>query len=111
MDLTGASRTKETSEGVTLYPIVSELRFYVTDFYGAEDKVLDRDYAEGWAGHLIIGGEQARLVISDAFTIPAILGTRLSGLGCNLFKASTGHYSVIQNMMSGLQFPEGPDAG
>jgi predicted Abi (CAAX) family protease len=81
MDLTGASRNKETSEGVTLYPIVSELRFYVTDFYGAEDNVLNRDYAEGWAGHLIIGGDQARLVVSDAptdtFMIPLYLAPDL----------------------------------
>jgi len=115
MDLTGASRTKETSKGVTLYPIVSEFGFYVTDFYGAGDKFLDRDCAEGWAGDLIIGGDHARRVISDApidaLMIPAIPGSRLAGLGCNSVKASTGHFTVMQNMMSGLQFPEGPDAG
>lgn len=114
IDFTGASGTKVTKEGVTLYPIDSEFGFIVTDFEGAEDKVLNDDYAEGWAGDLIIGGEQAGLVISDSptdtFKTPAVLGTWLAGLGGNSVKASTEHYSVMQNVLSDQQFPDDPDA-
>ena len=114
LDFSGANGTKETKDGVTLYPIDSEFGFYVTDFEGAEDKVLDGDYAEGWAGDLVIAGEQKGLVISDAptdtFKTPALLGTWLSGLGGNTVKASTEHYSVMQQVLSDQAFPGDPDA-
>ncbi|CUH80799.1 calcium-binding protein [Tropicibacter naphthalenivorans] len=114
IDFTGANGTKVTQEGVTLYPIDSEFGFYVEDFIGAEDKVIDGDYAEGWAGDLLIDGAQAGLVISDAatdtFKTPATLGTWLTGLGSNTVKASTEHYSVMQNILSDQAFPEDPDA-
>ena len=44
--------SKETKEGVTLYAIDSEFGFYTTDFVGAQSKVRDNDYGEGWAGNL-----------------------------------------------------------
>lgn len=49
IEFSGDHGTKETKDGVTLYPIDSEFGFYVTDFLGAEDKVLDGDHAKGWA--------------------------------------------------------------
>jgi hypothetical protein len=114
VDITGASGTKVKKEGVILYPIDSEFGFTVTDFEGAEDKVLDDDYAEGWAGNLLIGGEKAGLVISDSptdtFKTPAVFGTWLAGLGGNSVKASTEHYTVMQNVLSDQQFPDDPDA-
>ena len=86
----------------------------VTDFDGAEPKVLDGVYTEGWAGNLTIGGEQAGIVISDSptdtFKTPAILGTWLAGLGGNSVKASTEHYSVMQNVLSDQKYPGDPDA-
>lgn len=114
IDLSGANGTKETKEGLTLYPIDSEFGFYVSDFLGAEDKVLDGDYAEGWAGDLIIDGQQAGLVVSDSptetFKTPAVFGTWLAGIGGNTVKASTEHYSVMQNVLSDQAFPGDPDA-
>lgn len=114
-DTTGANGTKTTKDGTVLYPIDSEFGFYVTDFVGAEDKVLDGDFAEGWAGDLKgAGGEQIGLVLSDSptdtFKTPAVLGTYLAGIGGNTVKASTEHYSVMQNVLSDAKFPGDPDA-
>ena len=108
IDFSGASGTKN-ADGVTLYPIDSEFGFIVTDFLGAEDKTIDGLYTEGWAGDLMIAGEQAGLVISDSptdlFKTPAVLGTWLTGLGSNTVKASTEHYSVMQQVLSDQQYP------
>lgn len=114
IDFSGESGTKETKEGVILYPIDSEFGFNVTDFEGAEPKTIDGSYTEGWAGDLIVGGEQIGLVISDSptdtFQTPAVLGTWLAGLGGNTVKASTEHYSVMQEVLSDQAFPDDPDA-
>ncbi|MEM5467972.1 hypothetical protein [Celeribacter marinus] len=114
IDFTGDHGTTVTKEGVTLYPIDSEFGFNVTDFEGAEDKELDGDYAEGWIGDLTIDGVQAGVVISDAptdtFQTPAVLGTWLAGIGGNTVKASTEHYSVMQDVLSDQQYPGDPDA-
>lgn len=107
--------TQVTKEGVTLYPIDSEFGFYVTDFVGAEDKVRDGLYEEGWAGNLSgEGGEHIGLVVSDAptdtFQSPAVLGTWLAGLGGNSVKASTEHYSVMQQVLTDQHYPDDPEA-
>lgn len=107
--------TKITKEGVTLYPIDSEFGYYVSDFQNATTKVLDGDYAEGWAGDLKdAGGAQIGIVISDSptdtFKTPAVLGTWLAGLGGNTVKASTEHYVVMQNILSDQKYPGDPDA-
>ncbi|SMX50436.1 DUF4214 domain-containing protein [Maliponia aquimaris] len=104
-----------TKEGVSLYPVDSEFGFYVTDFVGAEDKIRDYDYAEGWVGDLTgAAGEQLGIVVSDAptdtFKTPAVLGTWLAGLGDNTVKASTEHYAVMQNVLSDQKYPGDPDA-
>ena len=114
IDFSGDNGTKQTQDGVMLYPIDSEFGFYVTDFVGAEDKVLDGDYAEGWAGDLIIDGQQAGLIVSDSatdtFKTPAVLGTWLAGIGGSTVKASTEHYTVMQQVLSDQKYPGDPDA-
>jgi Ca2+-binding RTX toxin-like protein len=114
VDFSGASGTKTTKDGVTLYPIDSEFGFNVTDFSGAEEKEIDGSFTEGWVGDLVIDGQQAGLVVSDAptdvFKTPAVLGTWLSGLGDNTVKASTEHYVVMQNVLSDQKYPGDPDA-
>ncbi|OOY20488.1 hypothetical protein BMI86_08075 [Thioclava sp. DLFJ5-1] len=107
--------TKITKEGVTLYPIDSEFGYYVSDFQNAEQKELDGDYAEGWAGDVYDSeGNQLGLVISDAptdtFKTPAVYGTWLAGLGGNTVKASTEHYVVMQNILSDQRFPGDTEA-
>ncbi|MBT8410450.1 MAG: hypothetical protein KJP02_01460, partial [Octadecabacter sp.] len=113
VDFSGEN-TKVTKEGITLYPIDSEFGFVVTDFDGAEDKVIDGLYTEGWVGDLVIAGQQAGIVVSDAptdtFKTPAVLGTWLAGLGGNSVKASTEHYTVMQNVLSDQKFPGDEDA-
>ena len=105
---------KVTKEGVNLYPIDSEFGYIVTDFVGAEQKTLNDDYAEGWAGDLEVAGEHVGLVISDEptdfFKTPAVLGTWLAGLGGNTVKASTEHYMVMQNVLSDQRYPGDPEA-
>ncbi|OOY08635.1 calcium-binding protein [Thioclava sp. F36-7] len=107
--------TKTTKEGVTLYPIDSEFGYYVSDFQNAEQKELDGDYAEGWAGDVYDSeGNQLGLVISDSptdtFKTPAVYGTWLAGLGGNTVKASTEHYVVMQNILSDQRFPGDTEA-
>eukprot|EP00558_Chaetoceros_sp_UNC1202_P001791 CAMPEP_0197258202 /NCGR_PEP_ID=MMETSP1429-20130617/81321_1 /TAXON_ID=49237 /ORGANISM="Chaetoceros sp., Strain UNC1202" /LENGTH=476 /DNA_ID=CAMNT_0042722249 /DNA_START=27 /DNA_END=1454 /DNA_ORIENTATION=- len=104
-----------TKGGTELFPIDSEFGYHVTDFVGAEEKEIDGIYTEGWAGDLSgEGGEHIGLVVSDAptetFKTTAVLGTWLSGLGGNTVKASTEHYSVMQEVLSDQKFPEDPDA-
>jgi len=111
---TGAT-PQVTKGGTELFPIDSEFGYIVSDFVGAEEKTLDGIYTEGWAGDLSgEGGEHIGLVVSDAptdtFQTPAVLGTWLSGLGGNTVKASTEHYSVMQEVLSDQKFPEDPDA-
>lgn len=103
------------SDGVELFPISSEFGFDVTDFQGAEQKEFDTDYTEGFVGNIEgEGGEHAGLVVSDSptdtFKTPAVLGTWLAGIGGNTVKASTEHYSVMQNVLSDQRFPGDPDA-
>ena len=115
IDFDASPKVGKTNDGnIDLYPIDSEFGFVVTDFSGAEDKVIDGSYTEGWAGDLILGGEQAGIVVSDArtdtFKTPAVLGTWLAGLGGNSVKASTEHYSVMQHVLSDQKYPGDPDA-
>ena len=54
------------------------------------------------------------LVVSDAptdtFQTPAVLGTWLAGIGGNTVKASTEHYTVMQDVLSDQRYPGDPDA-
>jgi hypothetical protein len=98
-----------TKEGVNLYPTDTEFGYVVTDFVGAEQKTIDGLYEEGWVGDLEVAGEHVGLVVSneptDFFKTPALLGTWLAGLGGNTVKASTEHYSVMQNVLSDQRYP------
>lgn len=96
--------TKE-SDGVTLYAIDSEFGFYVNDFIGAQDKVLDGDFAEGWAGTTPDGYLMVANAPTDLFSTPAVLGTWLEGIGGNTVKASTEHYTVMQAVLSDQAYP------
>ncbi|MHA6263298.1 calcium-binding protein [Arenibacterium sp. CAU 1754] len=106
---------KVTKEGVNLYPINSEFGFLVTDFDGAIERDFEDnpEYEEGWAGDLKgEGGEQVGLVVSDSptetFKTPAAFGTWLAGIGGSTVKASTEHYSVMQNVLSDQRYPGDP---
>ncbi len=102
LDLT----TSKTVDGVTMNPIDSEFGFYVTDFIGAQDKVLDGDFGEGWAG-MSADGETLYVSNSttDKFSVPATLGTWLEGIGGSFVKASSEHYTVMQDILSDQKYP------
>jgi len=100
-----------TKEGVTINPIDSEFGFYVDDFIGAQQKVWDGDFGEGFVGTLPGGdGIAVADARTDTFSTPARLGTWLEGIGGNFVKASTEHYSVMQDILADQAFP-GDDTG
>lgn len=93
-------------DGAEMNPIDSEFGFYVTEFIGAEGKVLDYDFGEGWAG---MSQDGEALLVSNAstdkFSVPAKLGTWLEGIGGSFVKASTEHYTVMQSILSDQAYP------
>ena len=87
--------------GVELFPIDSEYGFYVVDFVGAQEKVQDGDYGEGWVGNLPDGsGIAVSNAVTDRYKVKAPLGTWCQGLGGNSVKCSTEHYTVMEHVLS-----------
>ena len=112
---TGPVRAIQDNDGNILYPIDSEFGFVVEDFVGAEEKVRDGYYSEGWAGNLVDDqGQVIGLNVADAptdtFSAGLPLGTWSAGLGGNSVKASTEHYVVMQDILSDQGFPGDPNA-
>ena len=91
-------------DGDTLYPIDSEFGFDVVDFLGAQGKLHNFDYAEGWAADFYIDDAQVGLKISNAatdfFKVKPPLGTWCAGLGGTAVKCSTEHYSLLEHVLS-----------
>ncbi|WP_028029729.1 hypothetical protein [Gemmobacter nectariphilus] len=118
VDLTGTVMpTMTDKDGNILYGIDSEFGFYVKDFLGAEAKVLDGDYAEGFAGNIYdpidgttILGLAMNNAETDVFKSGGRLGTWALGVGGDMVKADSEHYSVMQNVLSDQRFPDDPDA-
>jgi hypothetical protein len=87
--------------GVELFPIDSEYGFYVVDFVGAQEKVKDGDYGEGWVGNLPDGsGIAVSNAITDRYKVKAPQGTWCQGLGGNSVKCSTEHYTTMEHVLS-----------
>ncbi len=117
IDTTGESETAPyvDKDGTVLYPVDSEFGFLVTDFIGAEDKSLDGDYGEGFAGNIYddeenVVGLALRDAPTDVFKSGAPLGTWALGLGGATVKASTEHYNVMAHILSDQEYPGDPDA-
>jgi len=118
LDLTGSVVTPYIDkDGNELYGIDSEFGFYVNDFLGADQKVLDGDYAEGFAGNILdpsdstsVIGLALRNAETDVFRSGAPLGTWSLGLGGATVKASTEHYNTMADVLSDQAFPGDPDA-
>jgi hypothetical protein len=113
IDTAGTSSVESfiSKDGNTLYPIDSTFGFYLADFVGAEQKVRDDDYAEGWAGDMYdVAGNAIGLELSDAetgvFKSGLPLGTWLTGLGGVTVKASTEHYVVMADILGFDSLPE-----
>ena len=91
-------------EGVTLYPIDSEFGFDVVDFLGAQARVRNNDYLEGFAGDIKDGDTVIGVKIAnqetDFFKVKPPLGTWCAGLGGNSVKCSTEHYTVVEHVLS-----------
>ncbi len=108
-------------DGNVLHPIDSEFGYYVTDFLGAEPKIRDFDYREGFAGNILadldgdgvysdIVGISLRDAETDGFKSGLPLGTWALGLGGTTVKASTEHYNVMSHLLSDQAFPGDPNA-
>lgn len=100
-----------TKEGVIINPIDSEFGFYVDDFIGAQQKIWNGDFGEGFVGTLPGGdGIAVANARTDTFSTPARLDTWPEGVGGNFVKASTEHYCVMQDILADQAFP-GDDSG
>lgn len=92
-------------DGTMLYPIDSEFGFTVADFDGAEAKVRDSIYQEGFAGDITdTSGQLVGIRVSDAATstykVKPPLGTWCQGLGGSSVKCSTEHYVVMEHVLT-----------
>ncbi|WP_146348278.1 H-type lectin domain-containing protein [Phaeobacter marinintestinus] len=104
-------------DGNVLSGIDSEFGFYVSDFLGAEDKVLDGDFGEGFAGNIFstenpdeVVGLALSNAATDVFLSGLPLGTWSLGLGGATVKASTEHYVTMASVLSDQMYPGDPDA-
>lgn len=90
--------------GVTLYGVDSEFGYYVVDFLGAEGKIRDGDYLEGYVGNIEDGTEVIGIQVSNAATlkykVKPPLGTWCQGLGGTSVKCETEHYTVMEHVQS-----------
>jgi len=90
--------------GVMLYPVDSEFGFYVVDFLGAQGKIRDGDYREGFVGNIMDTGIQIGIQISNAptlkYKVKPPLGTWCQGLGGTSVKCETEHYTVMEHVLS-----------
>ncbi len=100
--------------GTVLSPIDSEFGYQVADFEGATPKVRDNDYAEGWAGNIMDGGDVVGLAtinaVTDTFKSGQPFGTWAAGLGGNSVKADTEHYEVMAHLLSDQEYVGDPNA-
>jgi hypothetical protein len=90
--------------GVMLYPVDSEFGFYVVDFLGAQGKIRDGDYKEGFVGNIDDDGVQIGIQISNAptlkYKVKPPLGTWCQGLGGTSVKCETEHYTTMEHVLS-----------
>lgn len=86
--------------GVRLYPVDSEFGSYVVDFLGAEGKIRDNDYAEGFVGNEPGGGIRLANAPTLKYKVKAPLGTWCQGLGGTSVKCETEHYTAMEHALS-----------
>ena len=90
--------------GVVLYPVDSEFGFYIVDFLGAQGKVRDGDYLEGFVGNIVDNGVVTGIQVSNAATekykVKPPLGTWCQGLGGTSVKCETEHYTTMEHVLS-----------
>ncbi|WJG10682.1 hypothetical protein [Aliiglaciecola sp. LCG003] len=86
--------------GVRLYPVDSEFGYYVVDFLGAEGKVRDYDYAEGFVGNEPDGGLRLSNAPTLKYKVKPPLGTWCQGLGGTSVKCETEHYTAMEHVLS-----------
>ena len=90
--------------GVILYPVDTEFGYYIVDFLGAQGKVRDGDYLEGFVGNIVDNGVVTGIQVSNAATekykVKPPLGTWCQGLGGTSVKCETEHYTTMEHVLS-----------
>ncbi len=90
--------------GVTLYPVDSEFGYYVVDYLGAQGKIRDFDYMEGFVGNIEDGLDQIGIKIANAptlkYKVKPPLGTWCQGLGGTSVKCETEQYVAMEHVLS-----------
>jgi hypothetical protein len=86
--------------GVRLYPVDSEFGYYVVDFLGAEGKIRDFDYAEGFVGNEPSGGIRVSNAPTLKYKVKPPLGTWCQGLGGTSVKCETEHYTSMEHVLT-----------
>ncbi len=90
----------EDKSGVTLYPVDSEFGYYIVDFLGAQGKVRDYDYAEGFVANEPGGGIRVSNAATLKYKVKPPLGTWCQGLGGTSVKCETEHYTAMEHVLS-----------
>ncbi|MFT6899520.1 MAG: hypothetical protein ACJA13_003958 [Paraglaciecola sp.] len=86
--------------GVRLYPVDSEFGYYIVDFLGAEGKIRDFDYAEGFVGDEPGGGLRLSNAPTLKYKVKPPLGTWCQGLGGTSVKCETEHYTAMEHVLT-----------
>jgi hypothetical protein len=86
--------------GVRLFPVDSEFGYYVVDFLGAEGKIRDDDYAEGFVGNEPGGGLRLSNASTAKYKVKPPLGTWCQGLGGTSVKCETEHYTAMEHLLT-----------
>ena len=92
-------------DGDTLYPVDHTFGFDVMDFVGADDKVRDGVYAEGWIGtYRDAAGNVIGVKISNndtaLFKSGSPKGTWCTGLGGVSVKCESEHLTVMEHVLT-----------
>jgi len=96
----------KTEGSVTLYPIDSAFGYTAVDFVGAEAQPRDGEYSEGWIGEVFDPDDNERegVAISTdatvAFRTGALAGSWCAGVGGDLVKCSTEHFSTMEHVLT-----------
>ena len=96
----------KTEGSATLYPIDSAFGFTAIDFVGAEPRLRDGEYSEGWIGELFDpdDNELEGVAISTdptvAFRTGALAGGWCAGVGGAFVKCSTEHFSTMEHVLT-----------
>ena len=101
----GCEDSVQTDGSVTLYPVDNGFGWDTVDFVGATLRERDGNHAEGWIGALNDSeGNQQGIAVANVstsrFKVGPKMGQWCGGLGGNLVKCKTDHYSSMEHVLT-----------